>query len=138
MKTSPVRRILAAVDFSDCSRVALDFARALAGSLGASVEVLYVAERAQAPSPVELAAADQELADFLASSKLPEAIVTTRRIEFGDPRERIVAIADSEPFDLIVLGTHGRTGRVRMLAGSVAESVVRTASRPVLTVRGPQ
>jgi nucleotide-binding universal stress UspA family protein len=46
-----------------------------------------------------------------------------------------VKIAESDGFDLIVLGTHGRSGRPRMLAGSVAESVVRTASRPVLTVR---
>lgn len=58
-----------------------------------------------------------------------------QRIEHGEPHERIVSLARDEGFDLIVMGTVGRTGRPLALAGSVAESVVRTSARPVLTVR---
>jgi nucleotide-binding universal stress UspA family protein len=59
----------------------------------------------------------------------------TERIEHGDPYDRIVSLATDEDFDLIVIGTHGRTGRLQALIGSVAESVVRTSPTPVLTVR---
>ena len=59
----------------------------------------------------------------------------TERIEHGEPHDRIVSLARDEGFDLIVMGTVGRTGRPLALAGSVAESVVRTSPQPVLTVR---
>jgi nucleotide-binding universal stress UspA family protein len=54
----------------------------------------------------------------------------------GVPHERIVAAAKSKRADLIVIGTHGRTGLARFLLGSVASRVVSTAVCPVLTVRG--
>jgi nucleotide-binding universal stress UspA family protein len=54
----------------------------------------------------------------------------------GAPHERIVAAAKSKRVDLIVIGTHGRTGLARFLLGSVASRVVSTAVCPVLTVRG--
>jgi len=53
----------------------------------------------------------------------------------GDPSETLVEYAESEPIDLIVMGTHGKTGLSRMLLGSTAEEVLRSASVPVLTVR---
>jgi nucleotide-binding universal stress UspA family protein len=83
----------------------------------------------------ELAATKEELHRFVGTAHRESAVSLGERIELGDARERIVSIAERDHFDLIVLGTHGRTGRPRMLAGSVAESVVRTASRPVLTLR---
>jgi len=55
----------------------------------------------------------------------------------GDPAAAIVEAADQENVDLIVLGTHGRTGLTRLLMGSVAENVVRKAKCPVLTVKHP-
>ena len=109
MANSPIQRILAPVDLSSCSRSALEFACSLAATCGASVEVLFVSG----------------------------AVPITERIEPGDARERIVALA-AAGFDAIVLGTHGRTGRPRSLAGSVAEGVVRTAACPVITVREPR
>jgi nucleotide-binding universal stress UspA family protein len=59
----------------------------------------------------------------------------TESIEHGEAHDRIVSLARDEDFDLIVMGTLGRTGRPLALVGSVAESVVRTSTRPVLTVR---
>jgi universal stress protein A len=59
------------------------------------------------------------------------------KLEAGKPRDAILARARDTEADLIVMGTHGRTGRTHSLAGSVAESVVRMAPCPVLTVRAP-
>lgn len=129
MTTQAIRRILAPVDLSSCSRAALTLARTLGAALGASVEVLYVN-----PSEDGIGSAKQELHEFVAG--LPGAAsALNERVISGDARERIVTIAEREGFDLIVIGTHGRTGRLRSLAGSVAESVVRTAAKPVVTVR---
>ena len=63
------------------------------------------------------------------------SVPITERLEQGEPQERIVTLARDEGFDLIVMGTLGRTGRPLTLVGSVADSVVRTSPRPVLTVR---
>ncbi len=67
--------------------------------------------------------------------KLGERLV--RRTESGDPIRTIVEVAGRGRFDLIVLGTHGRVGRLRALVGSVAEGVVRNSPCPVMTVREP-
>ncbi|HEX6275561.1 MAG TPA: universal stress protein [Polyangiaceae bacterium] len=137
MKAPTVRRILVAVDFSSCSRAALELACSLGAALGATLEVLFVRqlEAGEDFGTKELAAAKQELHRFVETVQRESTVALGERVELGDARERIVSIAEKDHFDLIVLGTHGRTGRPRMLAGSVAESVVRTASRPVLTVR---
>jgi nucleotide-binding universal stress UspA family protein len=77
-------------------------------------------------------AAATEFARFLEeqqATSLPHEVV------MGDPRARIVEIAERDGYDLIVMGTHGRSGRVRALAGSVAETVVRRAPCAVMTVR---
>jgi nucleotide-binding universal stress UspA family protein len=131
MTTKAIRRILVPVDFSSCSRAALEFAQDLGASLGASLEVLYVTSETGDDAQ---RAAEKELHGFVASAKGARP-ATTERVVSGDPRERIVSTAESGGFDLVVLGTHGRTGRARSLAGSVAESVVRTSSPPVVTVR---
>jgi nucleotide-binding universal stress UspA family protein len=143
MSHPPISKVLAPVDFSSCSRAALELACKLALPFQARVEVLFVRPlNAVTPgggpevSPEEqLAAARAELHRFAASVPGSSSLELTERIEFGDARERIVAVAESGGFDLIVLGTHGRTGRPRSLAGSIAESVVRTAPCPVTTVR---
>jgi nucleotide-binding universal stress UspA family protein len=142
MTTSPVRRILVPVDFSDSSRDALRFARALAQALGASVDVLHVMEASRGMlsggSPEvpadDPAAARDLLRDFVASAGGPGQ-VPTEWVDSGHAHERIVSLAEQEGFDLIVMGTRGRTGRAHVLVGSVAETVVRNSTRPVLTVR---
>lgn len=134
MSLSPIKRILVPVDLSACSRAALDFARRLAEPLGASLEALYVVSaESGGASELELSAAREELHRFVHS--VVGAAPVVEHVEPGEPRERIVAISERGPFDAIVMGTEGRTGRARALAGSVAESVVRTAAVPVITVR---
>jgi nucleotide-binding universal stress UspA family protein len=135
MANSPIKRILAPVDLSSCSRSALEFACSLAVTCGASVDVLFVSGAASSQEANSADAA--ELRRFVASVPGTSGPVLAQRVESGDARERIVALA-AGGFDAIVLGTHGRTGRPRSLAGSVAEGVVRTAPCPVITVREPR
>ena len=69
--------------------------------------------------------------------EIPDALIPVeRRIEKGDPAIEILCVAEELPADLIVLGTHGRSGVARMLLGSVAARVVASARCPVMTVRG--
>jgi nucleotide-binding universal stress UspA family protein len=143
MTEHPVQRILVPVDFSESSGHALRFAHSLASALGASIEVLHVMDPsgtmldhvADRPSGGDPAAAGALLRDFVAAVR-SGSVPMTERIEQGEPQRRIVSMARDEGFDLIVMATLGRTGRPLALVGSVAESVVRTSPRPVLTVRG--
>jgi nucleotide-binding universal stress UspA family protein len=134
MTSSAIRRILVPVDFSSCSRAALAFACTLAKALEASIDVLFVASNDEG-QPVAPDASGAELHQFIGTVPDSRALAIREHVVHGDARERIVTIAERDGFDLIVLGTHGRTGRARSLAGSVAESVVRTSARPVVTVR---
>jgi universal stress protein A len=137
LETSPIRRILVPVDFSEPSRASLRFASALARSLGATLTVIHVIERSYESPAVadeaELAVVQPMLRELVES--IGSDVVDAQRIETGPIHQRIVSIADAGRFDLIVMGTAGRTGRPRSMAGSVAESVVRTAGCPVLTLR---
>jgi nucleotide-binding universal stress UspA family protein len=128
-----IQRLLTAVDLSSCSRAALEFACSLAQACNASVDVLFVDDSTDASK--EHAAMSQELHAFVSSVPGTKTVPLSERVDRGEARGCIVAIAQENGFDAIVLGTHGRTGRPRSLAGSVAESVVRTASCPVITVR---
>jgi nucleotide-binding universal stress UspA family protein len=138
-----VRRILVPVDFSASAGEALRFAHSLASALGASIEVLHVMDPsgtmldrvADRPSGGDPAAAEALLSEFVAAVE-PGPVPVATRIAQGEPHDRIVSLASDDNFDLIVMGTQGRTGRPQALVGSVAESVVRTSSCPVLTVRG--
>lgn len=77
-----------------------------------------------------------EHAIALADRRAPEAgVPADTAIVDGIPEEEIVAFADREAIDLIVLGTAGRTGLDQLVLGSVAEEVVRSAPVPVVTVR---
>ena len=70
------------------------------------------------------------------AAALPESLPVTRRVESGLPAAEIIDYADAAGIDLIVMGTHGRTGVDHYLIGSIAERVVRNAPVPVLTVGG--
>jgi len=147
-----LRRILVPVDFSEPSRLAFDYAFTVARPFGAEVDVLHVweapsfiapgtgfAAQSQADSFVALArkAAEDALADFVASAERRGFKVSHARAEMGHPAHTITSAAANGQYDLVVLGTHGRTGISHALIGSVAERVVRHASCPVLTVRLP-
>lgn len=144
-------KILVPVDFSNHSRTALAHALSLAGRFDASVEVLHVAEipafrtdpRVATPGGSQslreyaLGDAKAELEAFLEGLSPGERAKLSLHVEAGKPRDVILDRARRGSHDLIVMGTHGRTGRPHSLAGSVAENIVRTAPCPVLTVREP-
>ena len=124
-------RILVATDFSPLSTLALDHAMASASLCRASIDLLHVESDAKHDGDGE----EARLAS-LASRCQSEAIVVTSQICAGQPAAVIVQAAAERAVDLIVLGTHGRHGLAHLMLGSVAEAVVRTATCPVLTVRG--
>lgn len=78
--------------------------------------------------------AQNDLKD-LAIAKLDERLPVSPTVGVGEPAEEIVRLARDEAVDLIVMGTHGRTGLHHVLLGSVAETVMRTAPCPVFTVK---
>ena len=144
-------RVLAAVDFSSCSRVALQRTIGLADDLGAQVHVLHVVEppranpnwgepwpfRGAGPTTRALRAqAESELAEFVGQVDRP-VLPLTQSVAVGHASGKIVARAQSGGYDLLTLGTHGRSGLSHLWLGSIAEQVVRRSPCPVLTVREP-
>jgi nucleotide-binding universal stress UspA family protein len=147
-----VTRVLVPIDFSPSARAALGYATFLAGKLGAVLNVLYVWEPPGYVGPDTLAllpvAAGQpaweqtrtevmrEVERFLGQAQ-PKPKQLDVRVEAGEPSDTILHVASDGGADLIVMGTHGRTGLTRLLIGSVAEAVIRRSTCPVLTVRVP-
>jgi nucleotide-binding universal stress UspA family protein len=139
----PIRKILHPTDFSDRSQAAFEMACALARDYSAELIVVHVTRPplVYAPDGIAVATATEEPYD--ARVKLAEVrpadprVTVTHHLLEGEPAEQILKAARAVSADLIVLGTHGTTGLARLLMGSVAESVVRKATCPVLTVRAP-
>jgi nucleotide-binding universal stress UspA family protein len=134
-----VRRILAPVDFSPCSKKALEYATFLADKLGASVDVLHAwTLPAQGEATLESLArenAEKEMEAFMKTCAMPAGMERVRSlVRFG--AESATILETAKDYDLLVMGTNGRTGISRLLLGSIAEEVVRKASCPVVTVRG--
>lgn len=121
-----VQQILAATDFSDNAEEALRFAVRMARALGARLHVFHVL------SPVEKDVT-RLLADAVATAGPVVSVVGTAA---GDPAEEILRYAGAHAIDLIVVGTHGRTGLSRLLLGNVADRVLRGARCPVVVVPG--
>ena len=131
-----IKRILVPTDFSSMSLDALEFAEELARVLEATLVLVHVAhvpvagskagERARAAAAENLEKVVRELAH--------QGLRVEMRLREGAPDEEITSVAATERGDLIVMGTHGRTGVSHALLGSIAERVVRTAPCPVLTV----
>jgi nucleotide-binding universal stress UspA family protein len=147
-------RILAATDFSPASQPALDEAERLARECGARLTILHayqvpaLASVPEAPPGVYPPSLYDDFARAVRASgekRLESAVAHSRAggidahglLREGLPDEDILAAADSEKADLLVLGTHGRRGPSRLLLGSVAARVVCRATRPVMTVRAP-
>jgi universal stress protein A len=158
-------KILVPIDYSDYSHQALQWGAGLAEKFGAQLLLLHVIPRASQdlpgvgetaspqlaldsptvyypPSPppegmmtidpIEIA--QNELRD-LAVTRLNASVSVIPRVGVGRPADEIVRVAREDQVDLIVMGTHGRTGLRHLLAGSVAEAVMRTAPCPVFTVK---
>ena len=140
------KNILVPTDLSENAEAAVDYACELASQLGATVHLLNVIGIPALGVPElgvaltatmidSLIADNQKALDELAARKRPLASIGQVVLKTGDARDMIDQTAEELGADLIVLGTHGRRGVSRVLLGSVAESVVRTAPCPVLTIR---
>jgi nucleotide-binding universal stress UspA family protein len=142
-----IKRILVATDFSEASRTAVEYGRALAEQFGSALHLVHVVPdltlKSLVPDGFVVAIPDglQRQLDADARNKLealravgPNTVpVVPSVLSSPAPADAIVRYAQTEQIDLIVMGTRGRGGVPRLLLGSVAERVVRTAPCPVLT-----
>ncbi len=136
-----MRKILFPSDFSHTGDAALEYATSMARDRSASLLIVHVEEPPVAyaggefyygipnPSPDEVLKMLHQIKPTDASIPYDYRLIT------GHPASAICKVAEEEKVDMIILGTHGRTGLTRLLMGSVAEAVVRHASCPVLTLR---
>lgn len=135
--TYEIRTIICPIDFSEPSKAAMQQALSLAERFGSSVEILHSVE---VPHPSTPAIADglheyaaKELASIVKHLPKSGPAVTSKVLQ-GPPAASVVAHANETGANLIVLSTHGRSGFMAAMLGSVAERIVRTASCPVLTI----
>lgn len=137
-----IQQILLPTDFSDSSEQARSYACEFAKRFGAKLHLLHVVQPIALPAyigplpetitePEE--AARKELKEW-EHPAFQEAKEVVRIVKTGPPFVEIVRYASDNNIDLIVMGTHGRSGIAQALMGSVAEKVVRKASCPVLTI----
>jgi universal stress protein A len=138
-----INTILHPTDFSAASLSALELAFSLARDHGARVVLLHVVEPpfygGEPLMPIVTSGDLRAEAEnwFATLPKSHGDIETKHVIVEGEPTSEILGVAAQERADLIVLGTHGRTGIQRFLMGSVAEKVIRQAQCPVLAVKTP-
>lgn len=147
-----IKNVLVATDFSEPSETAVGYARAMCRAFGATLHVVHVFEPLWITSAdivgggVSLATMIQGLEDT-ARKQLDTTVTEADRRELKatpvfvsseSPAREIAKYAAEKHVDLIVIGTHGRSGLSRLLIGSVAEKVVRMAPCPVLTVHHPE
>jgi universal stress protein A len=139
-----LQKILFPTDFSSCGDEALELATAIARDTGAKLLIVHVEEPPMAygtglmyAGPTE--PTQDQLVEML-HKVIPKdsEVPYEHRLLLGDPANEITALAESQSVDLIVIGTHGRSGLFRVLMGSVAESVVRHANCPVATFKHPK
>lgn len=136
-----IKNILFPTDFSHTGDKALAMAESLARDSGAKIFIVHVEEPPMAYGGGEMyyGIMEPDLAQLkLMLSKVKphdEAIPYEQHLLSGEPADGLARFANENNIDLIVMGTHGRTGLLRLLMGSVAEAVVRKAKCMVLTVK---
>ncbi len=145
-----ITRILVPTDFSATADAALEYACVLAERFGAHIQLLhvlddpFVTEGMAAEAYISEAPGIREAMLREAQEKLAHRAIPRRgtgihtEVLFGHGARTIAEYAEAHTADLIVMGTHGRTGVAHLLLGSIAEKLVRTAPCPVLTVRHPE
>ena len=143
--TTP-KRVLVPVDFSDCSLDALEYGALIAQRSNASLKLLHVLEPESYGLDFTLPRMAQRESSKAAITKRLSGLVSALTsvglasdflMSGGLPADSILDAARAQSVDVIVVGTHGRRGLSHVLFGSVAESVLRRSSCPVLTVRTP-
>lgn len=136
------KRIMCPVDFSEFSESAVGYASTLAQEAGAKLYLVHVDE-SQVPYDAGFAGYIPPMDPEAIKEKLAEVRATVPGVETehvmltGRAADALVDFANDHDIDLIVMGTHGRTGVARLVMGSIAEAVVRQAACPVLTVKLP-
>jgi nucleotide-binding universal stress UspA family protein len=148
MPNADWKRICCPIDFSEASRAAMEVAADLARRTGAELVLLHAYPIPGYTFPDGSVVASPKMMQDLAdqaqrhleewrvdAEKLVGAPRVTAEKAVGEPAAEILAVAAARGADLLVLGTHGRTGLEHALLGSIAERVVRRARCPVLTVR---
>lgn len=144
-----IKRILHATDFSPASEPALEEAIDLAKQNDAELLVVHVIEPVRYVAGEEFGGPElyiriEEITDQNAQASMKKLIAKVERLKVkaknlllkGVAHEQIVSAAETRKADMIVIGTHGRTGFSKLFMGSVAGRVISTARCPVLTVRG--
>lgn len=147
----PFKKILFPTDFSDTSKHALTYAISLAREYRAELLLVHVIDNSldysfaysgmtpyQAPLQdyySDIRERTQQLLDEIIEKEVDLTTKTGTEVAFGTPHREITELAKERGADLIVIGTHGRSGLGHLLIGSTAEKVVREAPCPVLTVR---
>jgi nucleotide-binding universal stress UspA family protein len=133
--------VLHPTDGSEASRAAADHAIDLAAAHGATLRLLYVVDTGTLAADDygtvlldSLEQSGQAALDDLAERAAAAGVECDSAIETGTPHREILADAEASGADLVVMGTHGRTGLDRFLLGSVSGRVVRSADVPVLVV----
>lgn len=145
-----IQHILVPVDLSALSELTLGYAAFVARRFAAHVDVLHVWQP-PLDVPLDTALAHvvegparpmMDMVHEAAARDLDKVVAMLEgapsvgsRIETGNPVDMILTVADELPYDLIIMGTHGRTGVAHLVMGSVAERVLRRAHCPVLTLR---
>ncbi|NTV98740.1 MAG: universal stress protein [Chlorobiaceae bacterium] len=142
-----ISTILCPVDFSDASRNAVRYAREFARNMHASVYLLNIVE--PRPMAVDITlnyvpveeelekAASDDLREILGEFAA-EGIKAECGVEIGSPSDVILDAIDRLDANLVIMGSHGKKGLSRLIMGSVAETVVRKANCPVLTVKAEE
>jgi nucleotide-binding universal stress UspA family protein len=145
-----LQQILVPTDFSPPSQAALLYGVAMAKELKGSIHLLHVIETVAGAEPLELQIdARKPIEDAIQAKALKdlERLLSAEdrarlhaelSLEWGSPFVEIVRYAKAHAIDLIVMGTHGRSGIRHLIIGSVAENVVRSAPCPVMTLRHPE
>ena len=134
-------KILFPTDFSTLGQQALEMATSVARDRGAKLLIVHVEEPPTAYGGGEFyyGMTEPERADLkrMLAEVIPAdpSVGYEHRLLIGQPAAAIVHLAENEGVDMIVMPTHGRTGLMRLLMGSVAEEVVRKAKCPVLAVK---
>jgi universal stress protein A len=146
------KRVLVTTDFSEAGDAAIPQAFRIASDHGAEVVLCHVIEIPQTPNPLyahysstglfrpEARLQAEREADKALRARVPKdgalaAVPYRTRIVDGEPVAQILAVAQEEKADLVVIATHGRTGLKHFFLGSVVERVIRHAHCPVLVIR---
>jgi nucleotide-binding universal stress UspA family protein len=144
-------RILACTDFSEVGNRAIEMAFRLAHDKNASVVIAHVLDLPAVPNPMyahyvshggwepeELdkarAETEKALLGLIPAGAAQLGLTTETRLPHGNPAEEILRLTEAEDMEVVVMGTHGRTGLERFLLGSVTERVVRMAGCAVMVV----